>query len=944
MAHTTHIGIKCLKLDCPLNMSCSRIPAEVRKSEFHEGNVDVLIVSDYPSMEDTLARTPFTSSEGQIVKNLLKQELDEGAYAVSYLIRGWPIEKNSLPANLQNEYITRLNQRTLNYVRTLPMNSHPEKEKIKEYCISNLQYDIQILQPKKIIVMGGFVAEALFPTEPRGINALYSEFGLKYQGMPVRFISSPTSILRAPASRSSWERNFRLLLYDKKLEYDKYGGEYRTLKSLPEIHEYIEYLKEQETDVAVDCETANLGKKYGNKMATIQFCDNAEGSVVIPIHHHESPLTPDELKKVILLLHGLFANRSKIKSWVGHNISFDNHQCITTFGTPILSAPMFDTQIAVFLIDENRAERVTEFKYGIYSLKQVAYDYLMFDGYSKEILKVRDEGSLADLPLEQLAEYGAMDVFVSRKLRLKLIEEAKKQNYQYQLMNLMYNLYNPMIHVFCEIEQNGFPVSVEHLRTLNSPRSPLTQAINVINEQLKSEPAVIKANDLLQIQTSVTARFIQPVLQRPWLFSFAKKGHPQKLFFDIIGLQPIGDPGKSGAYSVDEEFQDAYKSKNLLVTKFADWVELNKMHDSFAKALYNYISPVKGVPDCNIDKRIRASFRLSKVVTGRVACTTPNLQALPRAETEPKKAIKNIFQATKDHLLIQFDFKANEMRWVTILAKEKGLAESFIRSKRIFDEYKLNPTPEGLKKAEMYGDPHRNNASLAFNVSIEEVTKYQRQAAKGISFGLLYDSSHKSVSEQYNIPLDDVVRMFDVFFQNNPNIKAWKDEMKHNAAKYSFVETPHGRRRRFPIFDLFRDQNGNFIQSKVPPMMNSRIAESLRQSSNSPVQGAASDAAYLGVYQMLLDIRKNKRDWKLVNAVHDSVVMEIPKQELTEAMFITEECLTTRTMDFMSNAFDIEFICPIEVDGDFGVAWGELEKWDYTAHQCNEYIKSINGK
>ena len=876
-------------------------------------------------MPDNLGRRPFNGPEGQIIRNILKQEIGERSYGLTYLVRGWPA--GDFPEYLRGQHIMGIQRQKLEWIKTLPLNTHPKKQEILGNCMPYLIDDIRNLKPKQLIVMGNLTAEALFPNVNKSIMKLVEEYDIQYAGVPVRFAASPSVMIRNPASRNSWEKNFRIILRGERHERNIKAGTSHLITSVAEAKEYIKSLRESETDVAVDTETANLNKRYSNTLGTIQFSDNKHGATCLPWAHPESPFSHSDRVELVPLLHDLFSKPSTIRRWVAHNVKFENHQFLQNFGTYISSAPIFDTMVGAFLLDENRMERVAEFKHGVYSLKQLVLDYLNFDGYNSDVLAKREEGNLMDLPLAQVAEYGNMDSWITRRLMYSQIEEAKRQEYLAEFLNLMYSLYNPMLTVFTMIEWNGCPVNRQYLRVLNSKDSPLLKAIDDIIRELKLDPTVQLANKLIQQQQNDTQRNVRPLVGIPWVFDFAKKNHPQTLFFRAMDLEPtkIGD---SGMPSVDDEFQTKYKD-NKLVKKYSEWVECRKMMDSFAVAIYNYVDPAGTNDDCKTDSRVRPNYMLSKVVTGRAACNKPNLQSIPRGESLVKKAIKNIFQATDGQIMVQVDFKANEMRWVGILAQCDAMAKVFTTAKALLDEYRKNPTKEGLKIAEIYGDIHRANASKAYQIPIEEVTKELRQNAKGLSFGLLYDSSYKSISELYKIPEDEVALMFERWFSEHKAVYTWKMKMKEDARRLGYVQADQGRRRRFPIFDIYRE-NGVVQEQKIPREHRSLVADALRQASNSPVQGIASDAAYLGAYLFHEHTRKNGKKWDIQNAVHDSIVFQCPKEEIVDAIYAAEKCLTTDLMEYMTDAFSINFNVPLEVESELGYKWGELVKWDYT--------------
>ena len=253
------------------------------------------------------------------------------------------------------------------------------------------------------------------------------------------------------------------------------------------------------------------------------------------------------------------------------------------------------------------------------------------------------------------------------------------------------------------------------------------------------------------------------------------------------------------------------------------------------------------------------------------------------------------------------------------------------------DDYRKNPDPSKLKYAQLLSDIHKQNGANMFGVTLEEVTKDQRQAAKAVTFALLYDSSEFSVSQSTGKPLEEVQGWFNKFYTTYPGIRDWKLKMKADAANVGYVETPHGRRRRFPIFDLFRDEYGRFNEEFVPKEYQSKTAEALRQSSNAPVQGIASDASMIASYLFQDYIRVNEKPWMVNNAVHDSCIFQVPKSDFDEAIAVSERCFTTDLQTYMEGAFDINFLLPLGIDYDFGYKWGELDGWDFSPENMVEH-------
>jgi DNA polymerase I-like protein with 3'-5' exonuclease and polymerase domains len=927
---------KCIHVECPLIETCAFTSTRIDRSVYHTSDtpVDVLIIGASSTLKDMFSLNSFSGPEAKIIKEVITEIIPDSSIAYSNIVRGCYLDRSKV-YNPRNLPIKILPPDAFNRTRSLSLSTHPFKNEIIKKCLPHLIYDIKILKPKLIIALGTTVKDALFPKEQKNILNLinhYRSLEIGELSIPVRFMTSIVALLNNPSGQATWKKQLTACFTNKVANPDTKLGHTYILNNFDEAIYYLRSLKEIENDISIDCETANLCKKYGNKLATIQFAETNNNGVVLPFNHFESPFTPDEIEILRKELYDLFKTPSHIRSWVGHNLKFECNIFASNIGTPLVSAPIYDTMIGAYLIDENRRERSSEFKYGIYSLKQLAYDYVNWDGYDKGILKERKDGNLIDLKLTDLATYGAMDVYITRRLMYAQKEEAIEQNYLPQLETLMKYLYGPMVLLFSNIEQNGFYVDRYELRKMVSKDSILLKSINDILENIINIPEVQRANDILLMLFN--KQKITPLGRKPWVFDFSKDNHPQTLFFDVCGLRP-GIMGKSGNYSVDASWQKQ-NSSHPLVKLYMEWSAMRHLYDTFATTLYNRVDPQKDDLDCKTDSRIRPDFNLTKAVTGRIACENPNLQNIPRSDTPAKKAIKNVFRAPEGYYLVQLDYKANEIRWVGILAQDDNLAKAIHMGKEMMEEYRRNPSEELLKKVDVYADIHKQTASMVFDKPIEEVTKDERQISKTVVFAILYGSTTRAVAESMNKEIEEVERWFKQFYERFPKIASWKSSIENHAKDYGYIEAPHGRRRRLPIFDLYRDEGGRFNETAVPREYMSRINTALRQSVNSPIQGIASDNGMCGAALFAQYIREHNKPWVICNAVHDSCVFQVPMQpdnELDIALDTAEYWFTTGVMEYMEQKFNINFNLPLEIDFDIGLVWGDMIKWNFSKEE-----------
>jgi DNA polymerase-1 len=183
--------------------------------------------------------------------------------------------------------------------------------------------------------------------------------------------------------------------------------------------------------------------------------------------------------------------------------------------------------------------------------------------------------------------------------------------------------------------------------------------------------------------------------------------------------------------------------------------------------------------------------------------------------------------------------------------------------------------------------------------------------AKRVDFGILYGRSAKALAEGPEMDyLTDVLAgerwtleqaelYVRRFLEGYPRLRDWMQETADGAIRDQFVDTPLGRRRRFP-----------YITRAI-------VGHTRRQAVNTPIQSVASDLCLEALIRV--NARAPEFGGHVLFAVHDSVALEIPKERLVDAIPILR-------YEFSENlSIDptgIPFTCDIEV----GPNWHETKK------------------
>lgn len=314
----------------------------------------------------------------------------------------------------------------------------------------------------------------------------------------------------------------------------------------------------------------------------------------------------------------------------------------------------------------------------------------------------------------------------------------------------------------------------------------------------------------------------------------------------------------------------------------------------------------------------------------------PNLQQIPRSDTYEKKQIKCMYAAepNKKRCLLQADFCANEIRFWGLVSEDHNLCKAFNDSFKKGQEFRDNPTDEKLaEEAHLLGDIHKQTAAMMFDIDVRKVDKGLRQQSKGLSLGIMYQRGTYSVAQQMGVKFEEAQEKVDKFNAKFPEGVQWAEEMKKYVLKHGYVESPIGRRRHLnediakgkALVEKSKEYPRNSAKGKeLFKKGNGFIARAQRQSVNSPIQGVANDVAMVSSAMLNEYIATNNLDWLIVNTVHDSVVVELPQDDLMLAAKVIRNLFTKKNKEYFEKHFP-NWKWKTHVDIDFEVSQGRAK-------------------
>jgi len=349
----------------------------------------------------------------------------------------------------------------------------------------------------------------------------------------------------------------------------------------------------------------------------------------------------------------------------------------------------------------------------------------------------------------------------------------------------------------------------------------------------------------------------------------------QIVLFDELNL-PVFKKTKTGR-STDEETLRELSSAHPAVPLILEYRQLFKLVSTYVDALPNSIGE---------DKRIHSTFNVEGAATGRLSSINPNLQNIP-VKGAMGGEIRKAFIAPKGKVLLAADYSQIELRIMAHLSNDPNLIKAF---------------KEGL-------DIHTATAAKIFKVTLEKVTKEQRNVGKTMNFATLYGQGPHALSRQLQVPYEIARSYIEEYFLGFPKIKEWMQKTLQFGYENGYVETLWGRKRYMP--ELLA--NNHMMKSAGE-----------RAAINHPVQGTAADmikkamvdiAGELDNWSTSKKTSKPENECSMVLQIHDELLFEVSPKDLKKVAKIVKEKMEKA----------LKLSVPVIVDLKVGPNWGEMK-------------------
>ncbi len=635
--------------------------------------------------------------------------------------------------------------------------------------------------------------------------------------------------------------------------------------------DYVETLLLDAPDyVVVDTETNGLNAFNGDQIVGLAlYFPHTDEGFYIPIRHEDTSYPQYQGSITHLNL-----SRPDI-TYVGFNYKFDLHFLYTEgFGDP---ETIEDVMLAAQLANENEdltnhpkhrgSLKFAGNRRGAYQLKRLAKKYLGDEAVQGEelleevaaLIGVDPKKEIAYLPADVVGYYAVMDVYITWQLRQYYMPVLR----EWKLSKLYAERNASLLKVLTRIERNGLYVNAD---LAQAHMVGIQQRLETLEAEFKEQAAALGLNPKGGFNPNSTQQLAT--------------------MFNLMGQTINGKPIESTSIVnlrklIDKGFVWAQKAVDLRVVKksgtgfYQPYIE--------ARDPFGYVHP---------------TFNSTGTVTGRLSCSNPNLQQLPRKSK--KYRIKQIVEAPPGYVLVQLDYKQLELRLGTHFANEETMRAMFLSGEDMH-QYTAD------RLTEMLGRP------------------IERHFGKTANFSFMYGMGAELGADNLQVTVNAAKQIIEGWHKIYPAYRKAAKSSHAIASRYRTADGKgdgpyqylrlafNGRVRRFHEFNgYFRLKKDHKTgKAYVAPLEPHYTAWSFL------VQGTAAAIVERSLLTLMLEFDNNDLV-KPFGTVHDSFVA-----------YVREDYVQT----FVPRAIEImtdypQYSPSLGVDAEVGYNWFDIKPYD----------------
>jgi len=437
---------------------------------------------------------------------------------------------------------------------------------------------------------------------------------------------------------------------------------------------------------------------------------------------------------------------------------------------------------------------------------------------------------------------------------------------------------------FSRAELQGIRVDVEYVE---NKKAHLLRKIERIREQFKSTDLFKKWQKSSETEVNIDSH----VQLANYLYS-VKKIKPKKLT-------------PTGRGSTDEE-----ALSQLNIPELLPLFEAKKY-----KKIYDFLD---GFSREQVNGYLHPFFNLHTVVSFRSSMDSPNLQNIPKRDSEMMTICRSALYPRPGHQLLEIDFSGAEVRVAACITKDSKLIE-YIKNPESdmhadmavqifkldsYDKTKYKVLRQAAKNGfvfpEFYGD-YFGNCAVNMACTWGKLPQGKWKEGQGIEIGDTFLADHLISKglislKKFTDHLEKIEH--DFWFNRFSEYSQWKDRWWRAYQKYGYIDTPVGFR--------FNGLMGR------------------KETWNYPVQASAFHCLLWSFIEIDKVMRKENWDSRIISQIHDSIIIDVNPEELDHVMATARDIMCNKLVEAWK-----WIIVPIDVEMELcGVdkSWAEKQK------------------
>ena len=692
-------------------------------------------------------------------------------------------------------------------------------------------------------------------------------------------------------------------------------GKYRLVTNYHEVERIFNEVLPKYPIIALDFETNTLETyRKGAKAIMVSMSWEEHQGVSIPLNHRLSPnlWTKEQFDNIINMIKELMMKKQRK---VLHNCIYDIHMMMDIYGLKY-ATNCVDTMLMYYeTVDENQgAQR---------GLKHLAYKYTDMGGYEDERDRAIEQylkndyerwystemekyekgersrkpsktqytaptnqvdGGKVDfewLPMETIYKYASADTDVTLQLYHIFDKKVKSRP---KWIKFCYEFFPQLCDTLAYMQHTGFQMDMDKMERY---REHFTKDIEEVTRKMYEVSPEIQEyenHNLALLQEREQIKAIKPADRTPEQKEKFKEygklrgedtnGIPKYKFnpgssekigyvlYHMLGyklpadkeyLKPKAVQSRKLSHPEKLTWKDYKTDRNSALpyikkTYHAPLVDLLLAYSNDKKMISSTIEGYSKLADAT--GKSHPTFHPSGTSTSRLSSSNFNAQNIKKPTSDVydpnyNYSAKGLFKSRfNGGYIFNIDYKSLEIFISSLISKDIGMMQALMDG----------------------ADIHKRNASLAFNIPVDEVDSEHRYLAKAVSFGLLYGESPQGLSESRGLTLEEAQQVYDKVLSAMPQMQKAIEVTEDFVEQRGYVETIAGHVRRLPEATQSLDYG--------------KKSRAIRQSFNAVVQGSGAYCTNTALIIIRNTLRKYGLKSRIVITVHDSIVLDVHPDEI----------------------------------------------------------------